>query len=176
MAPRIPNIPPELVAQIIQHAYGSDIVASCLLVNREWHHFALQVLYKDLVLANIDQLERFLAAHNDSLVRSFTRSLTIYVREDGHPSVILQVRVDYVLCRLAEEVIPHMSSLVSFSLTTDRRTFKWHILRTTISALLIALPLSCVNLELDTDGKDEASFWPMPTYENRRRVEGVGHR
>ncbi|RSL57770.1 hypothetical protein CEP54_008098 [Fusarium duplospermum] len=173
MAPTIPNIPPELVSQIIQQYCLPGTIATCLLVNREWHDFALPVLYKDLVLSGTYQMERFLAAHNDSLVRSSTRSLTLYLREYGEHDETMQARIDDTLSQLAKEAIPHMSSLVSFSLTADRRTFRMGILRTTISALLIALPRSCRNLELDTDGSDETSFWS--TYQDRNRFRADSH-
>ncbi|EEU43359.1 uncharacterized protein NECHADRAFT_101077 [Fusarium vanettenii 77-13-4] len=173
----IPALPPEVLVQIIRDAYSSEdaksTIFSCLLVSRAWWDMALPVLYNDLILAGSDQMERFLTSHNDSAVRSITRSLTLYLREDGGPSQELQERVDTTVYRLAQEAIPNMAALQSFSLTTDRRDFKLGIHRATISDVLIALPESCVNLELDTEGKDEDSFWLAST--SRSRLDGVTH-
>ncbi|WAO91735.1 Hypothetical protein NCS54_00921600 [Fusarium falciforme] len=172
-----PVLPPEVLVQIIRDAYRFDdeksTIFSCLLVSQEWRDMALPFLYKDLVLAGSGQMERFLDSHNSSAVRSITRSLTIYLRECCNPSSELQERIDNTVCRLAKEVIPNIAALKSFSLTTNCRDFKLGILRKTISTVLEALPQSCVNLELDTGGKDEASFWLA--YHGRNRLEGVSH-
>ncbi|KAI8716389.1 F-box domain-containing protein [Fusarium sp. LHS14.1] len=159
----IPVIPTEILDQIIRDAYSSEdaksTIISCLLVSRQWRDVTLPFLYKDVVLAGSDRMERFLTAHDDSAVRSITRSLTLYLRENGGPSHELQERVDTTVSRLAKEVMPNMAALQSFSLTTDRREFKLGILKATISDVLKSLPECCVNLELDTEGKDEESFW-----------------
>lgn len=177
MSGTAPFLPPEVIVQIIRNAYrfddGKSTIFSCLLVSQEWLDMALPFLYKDLVLAGSSQMERFLDSHNSSAVRSITRSLTLYLREYCSPSSELQERVDNTVCRLAKEVFPNIAALKSFSLTTNRRDFKLGILRKTISTVLEALPQSCVNLELDTGGKDEASFWLA--YHGRSRLEGVSH-
>lgn len=173
----LPALPPEVLVQIIRDSYRFDdeksTILSFLLVSRTWRDMALPFLYQDLVLAGSDQMERFLDSHNSPAVRSITRSLTLYLKEDGNPSSELQARVDNTVCRVAREVIPEIPALKSFSLTTNRRDFKLGILRATISTVLEALPQSCVNLELDTEGKDENSFYLA--YHGRDRREGVAH-
>ncbi len=182
MAP--PNIrgieilPAEILSEILVHAklaLGSSSLAQCLLCSKTWRDATLPVLYSDICLQN-SNLEKFVR-QSDISNSVLVRSLTIIIEPvnpapdstSPYPSVLSTEDIEYVshhgsqesakLWHLLEQLLNNLSEmnhLLTFSLTVSpgSNAIGFWIPRPTITAITKALPGTCINIEIDTRGKD----------------------
>ncbi|KAJ3541461.1 hypothetical protein NM208_g4602 [Fusarium decemcellulare] len=164
MATTIKTISPELLSQILKFVYQSQdgrpsSLLGCLLVCRRWRDHALPILYRHLVLRT-NHLSRFLNSFNHQNFSSSTQSISLHlfqprVTRGRHASAGANQTLDSFLRRLAKDVLPLALRLVNFSFTAKRdNPHGLYFYRETISVILSALPVGCVNVEIDTGNRD----------------------
>lgn len=157
---------------------------SCLLVCRLWYNLGLPYAWSSICLNN-DSLELFIRVNQSSQcchqIRSLTLKLNAIWPTNEEQRIWLEEKiVDQYnganpgtfrlwknLEALADIIRFSMLRLVSFSLCMDRYPLGGRLpahmneawgawLRTgTIAKLLVALPVCCIDLELDTRGRDD---------------------
>ncbi|KAH7325031.1 hypothetical protein B0I35DRAFT_425457 [Stachybotrys elegans] len=169
MTAPIDGLAPELLNQILSWVYKTDArgrnnLAICLLVCRQWNQQGQSILYRDLVL-DTGNLQQFLESFDKNALSSYTRALTLRASaplvEDWDPNEtdaqkyhsISFNRLDGWLRRLTYDVFPLMNKLITLSICVMRNQ-NCKLSKHTLAAVLKALPATCVDLELDTNGKD----------------------
>lgn len=141
------SLPQELLLGIFERIRAEDdtgSVAACLGVSKEWYCAGYSALYHDIVL-DVDNAENFVKCFNVKYAPA-VRSLTMRFDMGGNQS---PQNLD--LEKFADgmgSVLPHMSDLVTFSLTI---TNVGHLNSASLALtrLVNALPEKCTNLELD---------------------------
>jgi F-box-like len=167
----------ELLSSILlQFKLGSSApsLLPCLLCCKAWYSVALPLLYHDVRLTN-PNLEPFLKYFSVS-ASSLVRSLTLYL-DDIQPELQADAPHPYAFVEDEDDMqrsgsqgskrlwghlrdvatkVAKMVGLVTFSLYTSHkpRNVGFWLPRPTIAAIVEALPESCVNLEIDTRGRD----------------------
>lgn len=173
---RLPN---ELLSSILLQVKLDSSASSflpCLLCCKTWYGVALPLLYHDVHLNN-STLEPFVK-HFKVSTGSFVRSLTLCV-DPVEPELQPDAPHPYAFVEDEEEMrrvgsqgsqrlwshlrdiatqVTQMAGLVSFSLHTSPEPNKvgFWLPRPAIAAIIQALPQSCVNLEIDTRGRDSS--------------------
>ena len=188
----IATLPLELLTTILGYvrlAEDRNVILPCLLVSRHWSNIARPLAWDSIVL-NTASLTTFLnLAERAPYVCNYVRSLSLQLnslwasaevsrgcKHMGPDEIIAPLWND--LERLADTVHLHMRNLVSFSLRISKLPLNgetseteahynepWGVCISTsiLERLLKALPEACIDLELDTKGReDEADcrFWP----------------
>ncbi|MCJ1357953.1 MAG: hypothetical protein MMC33_007950 [Icmadophila ericetorum] len=169
------RLPQEIVRNIfiqLKISAGLAGLLSCLLSCRRWHHAALPVLYRDIVLANPDIpifLERFNHDHA-CFARSLSICLETIVPAKGLERLFFPVEDVETMRKYGSfesqqlwsqlqalgAKIRRMKNLSTFSLNVFPKlaTIGFWIPRTVIAQLIDSLSLTCVNVEIDTRGYD----------------------
>ncbi|KAI1396021.1 hypothetical protein F4819DRAFT_476660 [Hypoxylon fuscum] len=174
MATSIQSLSPELLIKILSctktSPTGSSDLLPCLTVCKLWYRLAVLVLYRNVVLVNTN-IELF-AATFDFQKTAFVRSLTLNLTE---PLVLRDEDLDTFgdrdrdpgkelerpLLRLTR-MLGKLSNLQSFSLYVIEATSTYYgldIRAFYITRLINALPPSCVNLEIDSNGHDRSAHF-----------------
>ena len=125
----------------------------------------MRILYQSLVL-DMNRLRRLLTCFDRAAASSTTRYLTIHATltewdtSDQHieDHWLAQIEpVDRVLSRVPSELLAYTEGLVGFSFSTDGIA-----LPHTTSTILRSLPLTCVDLEINTNYEINAPPLPAP--------------
>ncbi|KAK3187031.1 hypothetical protein K4F52_004197 [Lecanicillium sp. MT-2017a] len=162
----IDSLSPETLSQVLEQVHlsqsGPGGLHYCLLVCRQWKDIGLRILYRSLVV-DMNRLRRLLADFDRTAVTASTRYLKIQVVCPEWDTADLGIddfwqaqgeAVNRVLSRVPNELLSVASGLIGFSFSTDCTG-----LPRTTSAILRSLPLSCVELDINTNY--EVSV-PMP--------------
>ena len=186
----ITRLPPELlniVFRFVKFSGPRQNVISCLLVCRHWYEVATPLAWISVSLRN-ENIERFVnIAECLPWQRGFVRSLSLQLngarpneqkRKCNYPYKKLgfanrthkeAARIWNTIERLARIIEVGMKGLVSFSLRMDKPVMgTWFAIyseevwmrSSTVAKVLDALPISCVDLELDMNGRDNDTFQP----------------
>lgn len=174
--PPIERLPLEIFSNILKRVRNSTTPSSffsCLLCCKGWRDTALPVFYQDIVLRN-SNLELFLRSFPESC-HHFVRSLTISITSDNATDPIELDLPEYreeverlkktlspgskvLFQHLAElsQIVGYMTALSTFSfvLGSEGVGMGFWIPRPTITTILEKLPVSCVNVEVDSKGVD----------------------
>ncbi|KFA56368.1 hypothetical protein S40293_09444 [Stachybotrys chartarum IBT 40293] len=161
----IGKLAPEVLVDILGLVYrapgGRSDLAACLSVCRLWSQHGRTILYRHIFLDSgvmpcfLDAFDRnAAAAHTSSLtLRASNPSLADWELSQGDYLTISSKLLDGWLRRFADEVIPDMEGLTSLSVTPHLLDY-CELSRSTLAAILQALPATCVDLELDANGRD----------------------
>ncbi|KAF1996999.1 hypothetical protein P154DRAFT_300386 [Amniculicola lignicola CBS 123094] len=169
-----------IAAQLKRGSNSNAALLAFILVSRRWHQLGLRIFYGNIALSN-KTLERFTSSFNTSVHSKHVRSLTVRIEADHniHPNALAMFpdaasapsmrAAGFTSSRMGGaasvwtplpdrivrfvSLIPSFENLASFSLRLEQSGWRT-IPRATINALLVALPESCTNLELDTHGQD----------------------
>lgn len=134
---------------------GSIDILACLRVNKTWHRLASPILHRHVVLDN----SRMIPLHHSFRLDygPQVQTLTLLVSSegrhlvDGNPKPLPELDAKI---RLVIPLLRRLDSLDSFSLSLEGRE-ECIIERGTVVDIIDALPESCTNLELDTQGQDQ---------------------
>ena len=176
------DLPPELLTNIISktRGYGGrGQLTSCLQVCHEWYAISSSILWSSVCLTN-KTLNNFLDVAQQypekcHRIRSLSLCLNIeglsaldavdlddsLSRICGGGTNLRTIRLWRSLERLSEIIELDMKRLVSFSLVVEQDHCEYHatsrgwLSSRIVKELLISLPMSCIDLELDTNGQED---------------------
>lgn len=158
----IDRLPSELLHRIFEYVHGFEVskdtsgnLCNSLVVCRKWQAQARLVLYRSIRL-DFDKLGRFLEAFDHDAIFHVTYKMHIRLcGRDEYPDIASTPRfegcMDPWLRRLAQDVLPHMRQLYRFALAPFEMPLAVTavgVQKTTLVAVLGALPTSCKNLTL----------------------------
>lgn len=176
-SPPLFGLPYELLTSIlfwVRTASGARSFLSCLLCCKAWLHVARPLLYHDILLTNTN-LEAFVKRSDFShggLIRSLTIRIAHIQRATDltapHPYAFIEdedharqreIQESKRLWSYLEELsgrLAQLGCLITFALTvsTAPRQFGFAIPRRIVAKVIEGLPETCVNLEIDTHGRD----------------------
>ncbi|KAJ4339859.1 hypothetical protein N0V95_007670, partial [Ascochyta clinopodiicola] len=131
-----------ILTQLKRASETTHDLASCALVNRYWHDATTPLLYGNVALTH-DNLIRFSERLEVSKQSPHVRSITIL--HGQYQDIEATARL--------VPLLPRLKNLCSFSLCFGDR-YHEPTSQTPLVRLVDALPISCTNLELDTQGFD----------------------
>ncbi|KAF2010442.1 hypothetical protein BU24DRAFT_58569 [Aaosphaeria arxii CBS 175.79] len=155
----VDDLPNEVLIQILSEVINdsSPTRTNVLTVCRLWHQLAVPEFYKHIAFTKHNKLESFLQCADVSRHGRHIRSLTIHMGDGGAKDLIFfkkEKLSTFVppLTRLVS-ILPILSGLLSYSLCVTR-DMDCVLPRHLLVQIINALPESCVNLEVDTLGRD----------------------
>ena len=176
------DLPPEILTSIISktRGYGGrGQLTSCLQVCHEWYVISSSILWCSIHLTNKNLNEFLDVAQQYPEKCHRIRSLSLCLSIEGLSSVdavdlddslgricgggtnLRTIRLWRSLERLSEIIEQDVKRLVSFSLVVEQDHCKYHptsggwLNSHIVKKLLISLPVSCIDLEVDTNGQED---------------------
>ncbi|KAL8711939.1 MAG: hypothetical protein Q9220_003635 [cf. Caloplaca sp. 1 TL-2023] len=172
------------ILRCVKYVHGREMLSSCMLVSRQWRVIAFPLIWESVIL-NTRTLPLFITEMNNApRIGGHIRSLTLrlhtlwatteefragYAREvewiDGIAPRTRKLWED--LKKLADCIAADMTNLTSFSLFVHKlppegRTDRHHndprgagMSSVVLRQLLETLPPTCIDLELDTKGRED---------------------
>ncbi|GFG00721.1 hypothetical protein IFM53868_10835 [Aspergillus udagawae] len=169
MALSIDAFPEEIFIEVLTSlklTSGPSALIPCLLCCKRWHQSAIPILYRDIILRN-SNLEHYLQfpESQGGLVRTLTVKLTYPIENpdrrwyrDAYWGTRKSLRMKRCL-RALSGLMRCMSNLTTFSFAIRHDMFdgvtNLQFPRAILTDMLLALPQTCVNIEIAVCGPEE---------------------